>query len=68
MKYIYKKDLGSVYWIEDNSLMFAPILKDGQFDTKEGGQVDYELIKGEKDKNGKLFTRIYLEIVEKLQV
>ena len=43
MKYIFKQQTGSVYWLENGILFFAPMLHDNSFDTEEGGEVDLSL-------------------------
>lgn len=40
MKYIIREDVGSVYWLDNGVLCYAPLNADNSFDTDELGEVD----------------------------
>ncbi len=48
MKYIFIEQVGTVYWLENDILMFAPVSNDNTFDTSEGGAVEEELVGSEE--------------------
>lgn len=71
MKYAIKHEVGSVYWLEGESLAYAPINKDGTFDTEAGGIVDEELLADDFTFNAfnqiVTFGQIYKEVRELLK-
>lgn len=44
MKILISSDMGSAYRLEDGELQFAPLMKDGTFDTEEFGFVEPDLV------------------------
>ena len=68
MKYAIKHEVGSVYWLEGESLAYAPINKDGTFDTDFGGIVEEELMDNERiPRTDILFSELYVEVRELLK-
>lgn len=63
MKYYISQEAGSVYWLEGNCIMFAPLsLRGDTFNTNSGGEVDEQLMQGELLANGREFSELYAEI------
>lgn len=67
MKYVIKHEVGSVYWLENGNLMFAPLSKDGSFDTEYGGEVDHDIMDDEPIEEAKTFGELYAEVEEVLK-
>lgn len=65
-KYFISEETGSVYWLQGEAIMFAPLCRDNTFDTDGGGEVDEQMMKGEFASNGRSFEEIYAEVREAL--
>ena len=68
MKIYISEITGSVYWIENNCLMYAPMPINGTVDTdNDGGEVDLGMMKGEIFSNGQGAEDFYADICGKLK-
>lgn len=62
------EETGSVYWLDGNDLMYAPLSKeDTVIDFEdEGGVVDKLMMRGEVRENGMTYDNLYRKIEREL--
>lgn len=74
MKIYISQDTGSIYWLEGDALMFAPINRNHTTDTTEGAEVEEHLVGDEhiydphkEPLNFKTFSELYAEVRKALK-